>query len=325
VNARRKFLAVVGTGALAAALSVRAQQRQFRVDWISSGREAEGAPFLSALRGGLRELGYVEERNLALQAHWSDGSRERLDQLAADLLRSKPDVIVTLGPAALAVRRAGVTTPVVFGFSGDPVEAKLVESFPRPGGNSTGISFLTLELAGKRIEMLKEVMPGLKRVAVVAQPQHPGDQAERRASQTAATAIGLTLDYFEMRGAAQLEATLAAVEKTRSDAVVMFPVLPLMSASARIAAWSVQNRIPAISGWALFADGGNLMSYGPNLRESFRRLATFVDKIFKGAKPAELPVELPTRVEFVVNLKAAKALGIAIPQSILLRADRVIE
>ncbi|MGQ0523133.1 MAG: ABC transporter substrate-binding protein [Betaproteobacteria bacterium] len=325
MNTRRRFLSIAGGAALGVSFPVRAQQRQFRIGWISGVREEQGTLFLAALRDGLRELGYVEGRNLFLQVQWNGGSPGRLEQVAAELARAKLNVIVAQGASAFAMRKATATTPVVFGFSGDPVEAKLVDSFSRPGGNFTGISFLTLELAGKRIELLKEILPGLKRVAVVAQPQHPGDQAERRASQNGASAVGLALDYHEMRSAEQLEAILNAIDRARSEAVVMFPVASVMSAAPQIAKWSIKRGIPAISGWAQFADGGNLMSYGPNLRESFRRLATFVDKIVKGAKPADLPVELPTRVEFVLNLKTARALGITIPQSILLRADRVIE
>jgi putative ABC transport system substrate-binding protein len=219
------------------------------------------------------------------------------------------------------MRRATTTIPVVFGYSGDPVEAGLVESLSRPGGNMTGISYLALDLVGKRIELVREVLPGAKRIAIVAQPQHPGDQGERRASQAAATALGLSLEYFESRNTAQLMDALAAIEKSRSDAVVQNIILN----RERIAAWALKSRIPAVSGWAQFAEGGNLMSYGPNLREASRRLAFYVDKILKGAKPAEIPVELPTRVELVVNLKAAKALGVTVPQTVLLRADQVIE
>ena len=325
MNNRRKFLAALSVGAIVAARPVYSQSRPFQISWFSGGSLRTDALFFDAFGDELRKFGYVEGRNLVLQALRADGSSERLDQLAVVLVRTRPDVIVTVGPAVLALRRAGATTPVVFGFSGNPVEAKIVEGFPRPGSNYTGISFLTLELVSKRMEMMKEILPRLKRVAVVAQPLHPGDLSERRASQTAATALGLELDFFEMRGVAQLEGILGAIQKARSEAVVWFPVASLMSASPQIAAWSVTNRIASISGWATFADGGNLMSYGPNLRESFQRLAYFVDRILKGAKPSELPVELPTRVEFVVNLKAATTLGIKIPGSILVRADRVIE
>ena len=238
---------------------------------------------------------------------------------------SAPHVIVAQGATAVAVRRTNTTIPVVFGFSGDPLEAKLVDSYARPGRNLTGMSYLALELVGKRVELLKEVMPGLKRLAVVAHPQHAGDLSERRASETAATALGLATQYFEVRGAAQIPDALAAIEKSRSEAVVMFPVQSVIAHRERIAAWAVKHRLPTVSGWAQFAEGGNLMSYGPNLRDSSRRLAVFVDKILKGGKPADIPVEIPTRVELVVNLKAARALGVTVPHAVQLRADRLID
>lgn len=214
--------------------------------------------------------------------------------------------------------------PVVFGFSGDPVEAKMVDSLARPGRNMTGISFMVLELAGKRMQLLREVLPKLTRVAVVAHPQHAGDQAERKAAEAAAGPLGIAVQYFELRGAAQLPDVLAAVGKSNSEAVVLFPVQNVINNRERIAAWALKHRIPTMSGWAQFAEGGNLMAYGPNLREASRRMAFFVDKILKGARPADIPVEQPTRVELVVNLKAARALGVSVPQSVLLRADNVI-
>lgn len=234
-------------------------------------------------------------------------------------------MIVAQGATAPPMRRATTSIPVVFGYSGDPVVAGLVQSLSRPGGNLTGISFLALDLVGKRVELVKEVVPGAKRLAIVAQPQHPGDQGERRASQEAASALGLAIEYFESRNTAQLMEALGAIEKTRCDAVVLFPVQNIILNRERIAAWAVKNRVPAVSGWAQFAEGGNLMSYGPNLREASRRLAFYVDRILKGAKPADLPVELPTQVELVVNLRAARALGVTVPQAVLLRAHRVVE
>lgn len=322
---RRDAVNVLGLGVLAAALPVIAQTPANRISWLSPTKAKDGSPFLSELRVGLSDLGYVEGRNILIDPYWGEDSAERIPKLIAEVIASNPRVIVAQGSTAPPMRRADTSIPVVFGYSGDPVEAGLVESLARPGGNFTGISYLALDLVGKRIQLIKEALPGVKRIAVLAQPQHPGDRGERRESEFAAKALGLSLEYFEMRGAGQLAEALASIEKSRSDAVVMFPVQAIMLNSERIAAWAIKNRIPAISGWAQFAEGGNLMSYGPNLRAVTRRLATFVDRILKGSKPADLPVELPTRVELVVNNKAARALGLKIPQSILLRADRVIE
>lgn len=325
MNTRRQILLAIGGGALVAALPAAAQSMPFRVSWVSPTRATDGAPFFDELRRGLSEFGHVPGRNMLLEAHWGEDSAERLEKLVADVVASNPHVIVAQGGAAPPMRRATTTIPVVFGYSGDPVEAQLVDSLARPGRNMTGISYLALDLVGKRIELVKEVLPGLKRIAVLANPQHPGDQAERRASQAAANALGLSLVYFEARNATQLDAALVAIEKSGSEAVVMFPVQNVVRNRERIAAWAIRNRMPAISGWAQFAEGGNLMSYGPNLRESSRRLAFYVDRVIKGARPADIPVELPTRVELIVNLGAAKALGVKVPQALLLRADRVIE
>lgn len=325
MTCRREFLLAAGGGLIAAGIPAFAQPMTYRIGWVSPSAEAVGAQFLDALRLGLRDFGYIEGRNLVIDARWGDDSPARIETQIAELVAGKPNVIVTQGPTPTTVLRNTTTIPVVFGFSGDPVQAGLVKSFAQPGGSLTGMSFMALELVGKRIELLKAVMPGLKRIAILANSQHPGDQAERNASATAAAAIGLETEYFDWRGAAQLDGALGAIEKSRSEAVVMFPVQGIIGNSARIAAWSVKNRLPAISGWALFAENGNLMSYGCNLRESFRRLASYVDRIIKGAKPADLPVELPQNIEMVINLKTAKALGITVPPSVILRADRVIE
>lgn len=325
MHSRRKFLTITSTVAVAMAFPAMAQQTPFKVGWIAPSTASNNALFLDALRLGLRDLGYIEGKNLILDARAGDNSAARVDALVAELIATKPHVIVALGPTAYAVRRLTKDIPVVFGFSGDPVQAGFAQSFARPGGNLTGMSFLAMELVAKRIEMLKAVMPVVKRVAILANSQHPGDQAERRASEAAAAAMGLEIEYFEVSSAAQLDNALAGVEKSRSEAAVMFPITTIITNSARIAAWSVRSRIPAVSGWAPFADEGNLLSYGANLRETFRRLATYVDKILRGAKPEELPVELPLHIEFIINLKAARALGITVPQSVILRADRVIE
>jgi len=322
---RRRLLQAVGAGALVAGLSARAQTSSFRLGWLATGTADEGWPIYEALVQGLRELGYVEKRNLILDPRWANHSGGLADKHAAELIAGKPHVIVTLGPATYAARRATTTTPLVFGFSGDPVQAGFVQSFAQPGGNMTGISFLALELVEKRIELLHAITGGVKRIAVVANAQHPGDQAERRASEAAAARLGIEIEYFEAAGAPKLGIVLPAIEKARCDAAVMFPIQSIVSNSAAIAAWSVKTRIPAVSGWAQFADEGNLMSYGANLRATFRRIAAYADKILKGAKPAELPVELPMHIEFIINLKAARALGIKVPQSVMLRADRVIE
>jgi ABC-type uncharacterized transport system substrate-binding protein len=323
---RRTLILALAAGALWPRWAVAQPPTVSRVGWLSADRAGGGSPFFDAFREGLRDLGYVEGRNLTLDARWGEGSSERLDQLAAELIQSKPHVIVTQGGPALGpVVRAGAALPIVFAFSGDPVEAGFIDSLARPGRNLTGVMFLSLELVGKRIELLKEVMPGVSRIAILANPEHPGDQAELRASQAAAKTLGLTLEYFQARNVQELEGALTAIPRSRSQAVVVFPDAMTVRNRERIASFSATHRIPVVAGWAQFAESGSLMSYGPNLRDSYRRLATYVDKVLKGAKPAELPVELPRTVELVINLKAAKALGITVPHSVLVRADKLIE
>lgn len=320
---RRDFIAAAA--ALAAPLPVMAQPVAPRVAWLSPTRAADGSVFLDELREGLRALGYVEPRSLLLEPYWGEESGEKTAALIATIIQTNPRVIVSQGAAAVALRRANTAIPIVFGYSGDPIEAGLVESMPRPGGTMTGISYMTLELMGKRLELLKEVLPDARRIGVLSSPMHPGDRTERQASETAGRLLGLDLEFHEQRNRAELTAALAAMAAARVDAVMMFPVQSIIIARQMIADWSVAHRIPAISGWAQFAQGGNFMSYGPNLRDASRRLAAFVDRILKGAKPAELPVELPARVELVINLQAAKALGITVPAALISRADEVIE
>ena len=221
--------------------------------------------------------------------------------------------------------RAGVKLPIVFVMSADAVEAKVVASFARPGGNRTGMSLFSLDLIGKRLEFLKEAMPQLKRIAIIANPEHSGEPFELKAAQEAAKQIGLSHHYFPMHSESELEQALAAVARGHDEAILAFADGFTVSFAERIAAFSVTQKIPAVSGWALFAQRGNLMSYGPVIDECYRRIAMYVDKIFKGAKPSDLPVELPTKVELVINLKTAKMLGLTIPQSLLLRADEVIQ
>ena len=308
-----------------AAVVEAGQAATYRIGWVSAAGRDDNAG-IDAFRAGMRDLGYIEGRNLAIDAHFGGGSIDHLDEIVVDLVKSNPQVIVTqAGQAIFAVRRAGATMPVVFGLSGDPVEAKLADSLARPGRNFTGVSFLSLDLVGKRMELLKETIPSLKRVAVLANPAHPGEQSELRESQAAAKALGLVLSYVPARPGPEYDTALPAVAKSRADAMVVFPDAGVIGNSEKFAAFSVKNRIPAISGWAEFAEKGNVMTYGPTLSEGYRRLAVYVDKILKGVKPADIPIELPTKFELVINLKTAKQIGLTIPPNVLARADRVIK
>jgi putative tryptophan/tyrosine transport system substrate-binding protein len=299
--------------------------RPARIALLSGARSDPRSPFLTALRLGLAEVGRVEDRDFRFEMHWGENSPERFDSLVADLLRTKPDVIVTQGPILYNVRRAGTELPIVFAFSGDPVAGGIVESWRRPGGNLTGISMMALELVGKRVEALTGVVPGLRRVAFISNPGHAGESSELAASQATAAKLGLEIRYLPVSVDRELDATLAQTLTSRSQAMVVFPDASMMLRSERFAEFGVRNGIPAVSGWAEFARRGNLMSYGPNVQQVYRRLASFIDRVLRGAKPAELPVELPTLIEHVINLRSARALGLTIPRAALLRADELIE
>lgn len=323
MNRRDAMLVLLSLGA--GSRFVIAQPALPRVVWVSPAPADDGQLFFEELRRGLRDVGQGEGRSLQLEAAWGDGTPQRAVKLMAEVVASVPAIIVTQGSMGPAASKATASIPVVFGYSGDPVEAGMVDSLPRPGRNMTGISYMTLDLVGKRMEMLKEVLPTAKRIAVVASPDHPGDSAERRVSLAAAARLGIELNYFELGRGRTVADVLAAIENARSDAVMFFPTQTVISGRRAIAEWSLKRKVPTISGWAPFADGGNLLSYGPSLAEASRRLAYYVDRILKGAKPGDLPVELPTRVELVVNQKTARALGLTVPTAVLLRADRVID
>ncbi len=324
---RRRVVVAFASGALTTAISGLAQNsaRVFRIGWLALSDPKAPSPPLESLRAGLKKLGYVEGRNIVIDARAAGGSRERADQMVIELVKSKVDVIVTQGGAAWSAYRYAGATPVVMGFSGDPVEAKFVDSFARPGGPRTGMSFLALELVGKRLELLAQIAPSAKRMAVIANPAHPGEQDELRASQATAKNLGISLSYFPVRDGKEVETALDASASQANQALVIFPDAITLDHREKIAAFGLRHRMPTVSGWSVYADSGLLLTYGPNLDDCYAHLATYVDKILKGAKPADLPIELPTSVELAVNMKSAKAIGTSIPQSMLLRADRVIQ
>ena len=294
--------------------------------WCSIERANARSPYLEAFRDGMRSLGYAEGRSLAIDTWWGEGTESKLAQQIDAMVRSQPDVIVAQGGLALhPLTVAGVGIPIVFGISADPVEAKVAESFAHPGGNATGMSFFALDLVGKRMQIMKETLPAMKRIAVLADPQHPGQHKELAAAKSAADSLGLRVEYFPVHDEGELNTALADIGRRRYDAILAFADGFTSSYAGRIAAFSLQSHIPAIDGWSPFAREGNLMIYGPVLEECYRRLAVYVDKIAKGARAGDLPIELPTKVELVINLTTAKAIGAAIPQSVLVRADQVIQ
>ena len=326
MTSRRQVLSAFGSVVLVTPCAIFAQSsRVRRIGWVGLGKADAPSPFLDAFRQGLKARGYVEGRDIVVEARFADGLRERGDDMVTALVHSKVDVIVTQGGALRSAVRHGGATPVVFGYSGDPVVAEFVASFSRPGGTRTGMSFLALELVGKRLDMLAQLLAPGSHVAIVADPEHPGEQSEFRTSQAAARRTGLKLGYFPVRGVDELDEAFRRMAGDGTQALVVFPDAFTIDQRERLAAFGLKQKLPAVSGWSLFADSGFLMSYGPNLRDCYAHLAGYVDRILKGAKPADLPVELPTSVEFVVNAGTAKAIGVKLPAAMLARADRIIE
>jgi putative ABC transport system substrate-binding protein len=274
------------------------------------------------MRAGLAERGWVEGRNLTIDERWGD--RDSAEALARDLLRLEPRVLVAQGAMVLGARGVQSDVPIVFGFSGDPVEAGLVASFARPGGRLTGIAMQSLELVGKRLEIVKELMPKVSRVAILANPAHPGEQLELRASRAAADRLGLAVQYLPVSSARDFERALPALLRERAEAIVAFPDALVMSQAQAVAGFSRRHRIPAVSGWSEFAEEGNLLTYGPNLRATWQQAAGVVDRVLRGARPADLPVEQPASFELVINLRTAQALGLTIPTSLAMRAERLV-
>ncbi len=297
-----------------------------RVAWVSIDSPNPSSQSLLVWRQGMRELGWVEGQNLVVDLWWAEGSADKLKALVPQILARRPEVIVaTTGPAMRPFVDAQVAEPLVFAFSADPVQGKVVQSWARPGVNRTGVSYFSLELVPKRIQLMKEMSPRLKRLAVVGWPPHAGELLELDAARQAARALGLTLEYWGAHTGAEVDAALLAIDGWMPDAVLVFAGVVASSHADRFAAWSLRRRVPTVSAWAAFADAGNLMTYGPVISEAQARLAVFVDRILKGGKASEMSIELPARIEMVLNLKTARTIGIDMPQTLLHRADRVIQ
>jgi putative ABC transport system substrate-binding protein len=322
---RPVFTAILIIGLLAALVATEAQPvgKTPRVGFLAIG--SPSSPYLAAFREGLRGLGYIEGQTITIDSRFAD-TQDGLVPLASELTRRNVDVMVVIGGTALrAARQATSTTPIVGGFSPDPVEAGWAVSLARPGGNITGMTFLSPELAGKRLEVLKEVLPGIARVAVLSNPGHGGYGQDWGELQVAARSVRVALQNLPVRGPGDLDKAFAAMNSERPDALMAVPDALTVQHRGRIAEFALRARLPTMHGWREFTDAGGLMSYGPSLRDGYQRLATFVDKILRGTAAADLPIERPTRFELVINVKTAKALGLTIPQSVLLRADDVIE
>ena len=289
-------------------------------------RAGAGGAYIEALRGGLRELGYVEGQNLLLEIRSAEGRPDRLPRLAAEILGTRPDVLVTAGSEAiLTLKRATDVVPIVMATVMDPVALGITPSLAKPGGNLTGLAILSLELTSKRLQLLKEAFPRLSRVAVLWNPDNPGNALVLKEVEIAAQALGLRWQGFAVQRPDKLVEAFEAVVGAQCNGILAIEDSVLFSHLSRIVESAARSRLPAMYAFRQFADAGGLMSYGPNTPDSFRRAAVYVHKILKGAKPADLPVEQPTKFEFVINMKTAKALGLTIPQTLLQRADQIIE
>jgi putative ABC transport system substrate-binding protein len=329
MSTRRRVLAVLVIGAVAAPLAALAQQRPpkvARVGYVDTSSASITSVRLDRLRAGLRDLGYEEGKNLVLEVRWAETEYERLPGMAVELLQQRVDVIVAAGPAAIqAVRRATSTVPVVVAASGDPVSFGFVQSLARPGGNITGLSAVGTDLSNKYLELLRVAVPNLSTAVVLVNPGHPGHPDYLRNIQAAAHATGVRLVPVQASTPSQVDAAFGVAKRDRAGALIVPGDGLFFSQAPRIAELAVQQHLPTFFSTREPVESGGLMSYGPNLSEQFYRAATYVDKILKGARPSDLPVEQPTTIELVINLKTARAIGLAVPQELLLRADRVIE
>ena len=328
MNNRRKLIVALGASALAAPFRICAQPvKKSVVVGILGGQDQPGAePVLSAFKQGLQELGYVEGKNLTLQLRFADGKFERVPGLATELVNLKVDIIVSFGTVTtIALQKATSTIPIVMANAFDPVGNALVKTLARPGGNITGLSSLGGDIGGKYLEMLLSVAPKLSRVAVLSNPGNQSNPLVLKNIQSAALKTSANILPLEARTAPEIENAFSAMTQGKAGAVIVARDGFFLQQTRQISELALKNRLLSISELAEYAEAGGLMSYGVNQREQFRRAATYVDKILKGAKPADLPVEQPAKFELVINLKTAKALGLAIPQSLLLRADEVIQ
>jgi len=326
---RRSFVALMSGGLLAAPFVAEAQKagKIYRIAYLGNSSAALESELVAAFRQGLRDLNYVEGQNMAIEYRWAEGRYDRFPALVAEVVRLKVDVIVTAGtPAILAAKEGTKTIPIVMAAIGDPIAAGVIASLARPGGNVTGSTSMTPDIDGKRLELLKELVPGVSRIAVLWNPTNPNNAARMKQMQAAAKTLRLALEpLVGATDSQELDKGFRAIVAARAEALIMESDRALLVHRERIVDLASRRRLPALYPYREFVQAGGLASYEPSYPVMFRRAATYVDKILKGAKPADLPVEQPTKFEFVINLKAAKALSLTIPPPLLLRADELIQ
>ena len=327
---RRDAIALIGSVAVCPASAFGQQANRVpRIGWIILGSPTGTHPdifsYYDSFHAGLQDLGYVEGTNLTILSKDAEGVPERLPKLIDELIGENVSIIVSPGPAIKVVREKVQSTPVVFAFSGDPVAGGLVDTLAHGRRNLTGLTYMAVQLNGKRLDLLKELSPSIAQVTLLTNPIHPGEKLEVAESQRVAAALGMRLNYLQVRTPAEFDAAFQTMREVRTEAIVAVPDNLIMLARDRLAQFALEQKIPVISGWGEFAHSGGLMTYGPNSTKFFRRLGVYVDKILKGAKPSELPIEQPTTFELVINLKTARAIRLVVPASLIVQADEVIE
>jgi ABC-type uncharacterized transport system substrate-binding protein len=316
-HTRRVFL--IGAAAALCARPAHAQQPRPRIGWISTDKEPD--PFLEGFREGLRQYSWIDGQNVEVVVRY--GNVDQLRGAVAEL-KDKVAFLVAAGPAIRAVRGTK-DVAALFAVSGDPVEAQLADSVAHPGRNFSGISFMSLDVAAKRVQLLKEAIPGLRTVALLSNVDHPGESSERKVSESAARDLGITPVYVPFNAITEFDQGLRGVANAKADAVIVFPEGVTVAHRAKVATFAVAQKLPSMFGWSEYVDAGGLMSYGANVREAYVHLGRYADRLLRGAKVSELPIVQPTRFELVVNANTAKLLGLAIPQTITMRAARLIE
>jgi putative ABC transport system substrate-binding protein len=325
---RRRFLLTSLAGTLAAPLRIEAQQLNTvsRIGLLGGASASANAARIDAFRQGMRDLGYVEAKNIFIEQMWAEGKLERLPALAAELVRLKVAAIISAGPTVTrACKDANITTPIVMAFDDDPIGSGFVASLARPGGNITGLSSLSPGLSAKQLQLLKEIIPRASRVAVLGSLIHPGTARSLKEIELAAGAQKVQLQYLDVVDPKTIDAAFDTARRQRVDAVLVLTSVVTNTHQGKIIDLALEKRLPALYFTDEWVKAGGLLAYGASFTDLFRRAATYVDKILKGAKPADLPIEQPTRFELVINLKTAKALGLTIPPSLLARADQVIQ
>jgi len=322
---RRRFFNSMFALAMTAGPMARAAAKPVRIGWLTAQREASLVPFIASFRDGLTQLGYEEGRDFAIAFRYGNDNVGSVPGLAAELVRLPVDLLVVQGEAVTVVAQLALPIPIVYVFSGDPVSAGFAKSLSQPRANMTGLTFMAAELNGKRLELLKEMIPTVTRVAIVANPEHPGENIERTYSEDAGRRLGIATDYFPTRSQEELTHALSQMAAHPPQAISLFADGFAIQNRQRIIDFAMSKRAPVVSGWPIFAQSGALFSYGPRLTDSYRRLAHYVDRVLKGTRPADLPIERPTTFQLVMNIRTAKMLGLTIAQSVLVRADDVLE